>query len=85
MGRKNRHVPPAVLLFGGKGGAKDVTFLSGRARTPINEVDGGRSVKLEWLVQVPPTVTGIELALESPTAWGDAGRIAFGAAQGGAK
>jgi hypothetical protein len=42
-------------------------------------------VKLEWLVQVPPTVTGIELALESPTAWGDAGRIAFGAAQGGAK
>ena len=35
--------------------AKDVTFLSGRARTPINEVDGGRSVKLEWLVQVPPT------------------------------
>ncbi len=85
MGRKNRHMPPAVLLFGGKGGAKDVTFLSGRARTPITEVDGGRSVKLEWLVQVPPTVTGIELALESPTAWGDAGRIAFGAAQGGAK
>jgi hypothetical protein len=85
MGRKNRHMPPAVLLFGGKGGAKDVTFLSGRARTPITEVDGGRSVKLEWLVQVPATVTGIELTLESPAAWGDAGRIAFGAAQGGAK
>jgi hypothetical protein len=85
MGRKNRHVGPAVLLFGGKDGAKGVTFLSGRARTPINEIDGGRSVKLEWVVQVPPTVTSVDLALESPTAWGDSGRIAFGPAQGGAK
>jgi hypothetical protein len=85
MGRKNRHVAPAVLLFGGREGAKGVTFLSGRARTAINEVDGGRSVKLEWVVQVPPAVTSIELALESSTAWGDSGRIAFGPAQGGAK
>ncbi len=85
MGRKNRHMPPAVLLFGGKAGAKGVTFLSGRARTPINDIDGGRSVKLEWVVQVPASVAGVDLALESATAWGDAGRVAFGAAQGGAK
>jgi hypothetical protein len=85
MGRKNQHVAPAVLLFGGKEGAKGVTFLSGRARTPIDAVDGGRSVKLEWIVQVPPAVTAVDLSLTSPTAWGDTGRIAFGAAQGGAK
>jgi hypothetical protein len=85
MGRKNRHIPPAVLLFGGKDGAKGVTFLSGRARTPVNDIDGGRSVKLEWVVQVPPTFAGADLTLESPTAWGDSGRIAFGPAQGGAK
>jgi hypothetical protein len=80
MGRKNQHVGPAVLLFGGKDGAKGVTFLSGRARTPITEVDGGRSVKLEWVVQVAPAVTAVDLSLTSPTAWGDSGRIAFGAA-----
>jgi hypothetical protein len=85
MGRPNRHVGPAMLLFGGKDGAKGVTFLSGRARTPITEVDGGRSVKLEWVVQVAPAVAGVEVTLESPTAWGDGGRIAFGAAQGGVK
>jgi len=42
-------------------------------------------VKLEWVVQVPPTVTSVDLTLESPTAGGDSGRIAFGAAQGGVR
>ena len=85
MGRKDQHVGPALVLFGGKDGAKGITFLSGRARTPINSVDGGRSVKLEWVVQVPATVNAIDVALESANAWGDTGRIAFAPAQGGAK
>jgi len=85
MGRKNRHVQPAILYVGGKDGAKGVTFLSGRARTPVNDVDGGRSVKLEWVVQVPPTVTTLDVTLESATAWGDSGRVAFASAQGGVK
>jgi Zinc carboxypeptidase len=85
MGRKNLHVPPAIVSMGGKDGAKDVVFLSGRARMTINEIDGGRSAKLEWLVQVPPTMTGIDVSVESANAGGDRGRITLGGGQGGAK
>jgi hypothetical protein len=85
MGRKNRHVPPGIVTLVTKTAAKDVAFLSGRARTTINEIDGGRSVKLEWVVQVPPTVTAIDVTLESANAWSDAGRINLGTTQGGAK
>jgi hypothetical protein len=81
MGRKNLHVPPAVVSLA----VKDVTFLQGRARTPINAIDGLKNVKLEWLVQVPPTLAGIDVTLESANAGGDTGRIALGSAQGGVK
>jgi hypothetical protein len=85
MGRKDRHVPPAIVTLGTKDSIKDVTFLSGRARTAIDEIDGGRSVKLEWVVQVPQSVTGFDVTVESANAWGDTGRINLGTAQGGAK
>ena len=85
MGRKNLHVPPAIVLLGAKDGARDLTFLSGRARMTINEIDGGRSAKLEWLVQVPPAMTGIDVSVESANAGGDTGRITLGGGQGGAK
>jgi len=81
MGRKNLHVPPAIVTLAGK----DVTFLQGRARTTVNAVDGLKNVKLEWLVQVPPTLAGIDVTLESANAGGDTGRIALGSAQGGVK
>ncbi|MDP2876671.1 MAG: M14 family metallopeptidase [Holophaga sp.] len=72
MGRKNLPVPPAILLLGGKG----VEFLQGRSRTPINAVEGGSSVKLQWLVRVSPG-SNLDAKLESPTAWGDAATINF--------
>jgi hypothetical protein len=81
MGRKNQHVPPAIVTLV----SKDVTFLQGRARTPINGIDGLRNVKLEWVVQVPPALAGIDVTLESANAGGDTGRIALGSAQGGVK
>ncbi len=81
MGRKNQHVPPAIVTLA----AKDVTFLQGRARTPVSAVDGLGNVKLEWIVQVPATLAGIDVTLESANAGGDTGRIALVAAQGGAK
>jgi hypothetical protein len=81
MGRKNLHVPPAVVTLA----AKDVTFLQGRSRTPISAIDGLKNVKLEWVVQVPPTLSGIDVTLESANAGGDTGRIALGSAQGGVK
>jgi hypothetical protein len=80
MGKKNQHVAPAVLTLDGKG----LTFLSGRKRTPINDVDAGRSVKLEWLIQAPER-GALDLVLESTNAWSDRGTIALGSAQGGAK
>jgi hypothetical protein len=81
MGRKNQHVPPAIVTLA----AKDVTFLQGRPRTSVNGIDGLRSVKLEWIVQVAPTVVGIDVTLESANAGGDTARIALGSAQGGVK
>lgn len=81
MGRKNQHVPPAVVVLG----AKDLTFLSGHARTAVNAIDGGRSVKLEWLVQAPPALASIDVSVESANAGGDTGRIGLGGGQGGAK
>jgi hypothetical protein len=81
MGRKNQHVPPAIVTLA----SKDVTFLQGRQRTPINGIDGLRNVKLEWVVQVPSALAGIDVTLESANAGGDTGRIALGSAQGGVK
>jgi hypothetical protein len=80
MGKKNQHVGPAVLTLDGKG----ITFLAGRKRTPINDIDAGRSVKLEWLIQAPAP-GALDVTLESPNAWSDAGKITLDAAQGGAK
>ncbi len=48
-------------------------------------MDGRKNVKLEWLVQVPPALAGIDVTLESANAGGDTGRIALGSAQGGVK
>ena len=80
MGKKNRHVPAAIVTLEGKG----VTLLSGHARTPVNDVESGRSVKLEWLLQAPPR-TVIDFTLESPNAWGGTTRVALDGAQGGAR
>lgn len=85
MGQKNQHVAPAIVTVSTKAGLTGVTFLSGRPRTTVNAIDGGRSVKLEWLVHVPPTVTSFDLALESANAWGDARSISLAAGQGGVK
>lgn len=80
MGKKNRHVPAAIVTLGGPG----VTLLSGRTRTPVNDVESGRSVKLEWLVQAKAG-TRIDLTLESPNAWGGTTRVSLDGARGGAK
>jgi hypothetical protein len=80
MGKRNQHVAPAVLTLDGKG----VTFLSGRKRTPLNDVEAGRSVKIEWLLQAPAG-TSVGLVLESANARGDAAKVGLDGGQGGAK
>ena len=80
MGKKNKHVQAAIVTLEGKG----LTLLSGRRRTPVSEVESGRSVKLEWLVQAAPR-TSLDLTLESANAWGGTTRVVLDGAQGGAK
>lgn len=80
MGKKNQHVGPAVVTLDAQG----VTFLAGRRRTVVTDVDSGRSVKLEWLVQAPDR-TVLDVTLASATAGSDAGKITLTGGQGGAK
>ena len=80
MGQKNQHVGPGVVVLDAKG----ATFLSGRARTAVNAVDAGRSVKLQWLIQAPDK-TVIDATLQSPNAWGDTAKVSLVPAQGGVK
>lgn len=81
MGKKNQHVGPAVVTLDGKG----ITFLSGRKRTAISEVDAGRSVKLQWLVHAPGRGVVLDAVMQSATVGGATARIDLDAAQGGVK
>jgi len=84
MGRKNQHVPPAVVTLGAKDGMKDVTFLSGRKRMMVNELDGGKAMKIEWLIQAPAAAV-LDVTLESANAWGDQARVTMPAPTAPAK
>jgi hypothetical protein len=73
MGKRNQRVGPAVVTLDGNG----FSLLSGRKRTPINDIDATRSVKLRWLLLADkPTV--VNLALGSPNAWSDAAEVRLG-------
>jgi hypothetical protein len=85
MGQKNQHVAPAIVTVSTKDRLEGVTFLSGRSRTAVNAIDGGRAVKLEWLVHVPPTLTSLDIVLQSANAWGDTRSVGLAAGQGGVK
>ncbi len=73
MGKRNRHVGPAVLTVGGN----DLIFLSGKKRTTINDIDALKSVKLTWLIQSAKPQT-LPLALESANAWSDSAEVRLG-------
>jgi hypothetical protein len=73
MGKRNQHVGPIVVTVGGNG----LTFLSGRRRSTINDLDATKSVKLTWLVQSEKPQT-LPLTLESPNAWSDTAEVRLG-------
>jgi hypothetical protein len=81
MGKKNQHVGPAVVTLRGDG----ITFLSGRNRTPVNEIEGGKAAKLQWLVYSTGGDRTLQVALESPNAGGDTTQVTLAAGQGGAR
>jgi hypothetical protein len=76
MGKRNQHVGPLVVTVGGNG----LTFLSGRKRTTINDLDATKSVKLTWLVQSEKP-QALPLTLTSPNAWSDAAEVRLGGAR----
>ncbi|MCU0290444.1 MAG: hypothetical protein MUF10_00420 [Thermoanaerobaculaceae bacterium] len=76
MGKRNQQPAPAVVILETAGAA----LLSGKARTPIKELEGRKATKLTWLVRAdrPGTVT---VRLESANAWGDAAEVKVGGAR----
>lgn len=70
MGSRNNRPAPAILLIDGK----DVQFVNGKARTPINKVDGLKAVKLSYLIQAKKG-TEVSLKLESKFAGYDKANI----------
>ena len=76
MGKRNQRVGPLVLTVGGSG----LTFLSGKKRTTINDIDATKSVKLTWLIQSDKP-QALALRLESPNAWADSAEVRLGGAR----
>ncbi|UCG28235.1 MAG: hypothetical protein JSV24_02425, partial [Bacteroidales bacterium] len=73
MGKRNRQPAPAVLRIEGE----NIMFLSGKQRTPVNQVDGYKNVKFSWILQAEKEEE-IALILESKNAWGDRKQIKIG-------
>jgi len=74
MGRKNQHVPPAVVQVKG-----DVDFLEGKDWTPVQAVDRKSVKKLTWLLRAGKTAT-VDIILTSPNAGGERKQLKIGGA-----
>lgn len=66
MGVRNSQPAPAILLIEGK----NVQFVDGKSRTPINQIDGLKTVKHSYLIQAKKG-TSLSLNLESKFAGND--------------
>ncbi len=74
MGKKNRHVPPAVVQLKG-----DVDYLEGKDWTPVQSLEGKKVKKLSWLLRAGKSAD-VEILLTSPNAGGDRKQIKIGGA-----
>ncbi len=73
MGRRNKIPAPAVLTVEGNG----IEILSGKKRTPIENVGGVSSAKFTWLMLSPKKST-LTLKLETKQAGNDSKKITIG-------
>lgn len=73
MGERNQQPGPAILLVEGK----DLEFLDGLPRTPVNKVGGKQNHKSEWLIRTDKP-SEITIRLTSPNAWGDVKTVKTG-------
>jgi hypothetical protein len=76
MGKRNQQPAPAVVILETAG----ATLLSGKARTPIKELEARKATKLTWLVQADRTGV-VKVLLESANAWNDAAEVKVGGAR----
>jgi hypothetical protein len=73
MGKRNKIPVPAILTLEGDG----MDILSGKKRTPVNEVGGKKSARYIWLIRAPKKGT-MTLRLESKQAGTDSKKINIG-------
>ncbi|MDT8400392.1 MAG: M14 family zinc carboxypeptidase [Bacteroidales bacterium] len=73
MGKRNKVPSPAIINITGN----DLQFLSGKKRTPVNELDGKKAVKYSWLIRSDKDVT-VMVELDSKTAGHDTKQIKLG-------
>lgn len=73
MGKRNKIPAPAIVTLEGKG----IELLSGRMRTPVNDLAGKQSVKFTWLVRAAKKGT-VTLKLESKQAGSDTETVNIG-------
>jgi hypothetical protein len=73
MGKRNRVPAPAILIIEGDG----TEILSGRKRTPLNDLGGMKSARYVWLLRSAKK-SQVTLRLESKQAGSDSERINIG-------
>jgi hypothetical protein len=73
MGKRNKIPAPAIITIEGDG----MDILSGKKRTPVNEMGGNKSARYIWLVRAPKKGT-VTLRLESKQAGTDTKQINIG-------
>jgi hypothetical protein len=73
MGKRNKIPPPAIMTLEGEG----IGILSGKKRTPVNEMGGMKSARYLWLITTPAKRT-IIIKLESKQAGNDSEQIIIG-------
>jgi len=73
MGKRNQQPAPAILTIDND----DITILSGKKRTPIQDLAGFETKKFTWMIQSDRNTT-LEIQLTSVNAWGDQKQIKIG-------
>jgi len=73
MGKRNKIPAPAILTVEGNG----IEFLSGKKRTPINELNGKSATRFTWLIKSNRD-KDLQLKLSSMTAGHDSKQIKLG-------
>ncbi len=73
MGKRNKQPAPAIIILEGD----KLNILSGKKRTPVSDLSGMQTKKLNWLIMVDKK-SQLDIKLSVPNAWGDQKQIKVG-------